>query len=433
MKKIALTLTAVAAVTVFAPEASALPVFARQTGMACSACHFQRFPLLNGFGRAFKAAGYTMMGAQGKVEGEHLDIPDRLNMAGLTSVYYQKQSGDVKTQPQWGVPSSGGELSLFYGGRVSEFAGFLSELGATGTAGAAATNSAKLVLLFPVGDARVGFTSYSTGGAGAAYGFEYLNTGAVDNHKMTDNPGPKRQYTGATYAGSYMGTNTAATGVSLVANNSMGFVNIGQFAAAGPGTATAYALPITYIRAVGTFDVAGFETAVGVQSYSGDMGGYANIASYEASIIDAQAQGEVAGMSTGFYATYGMAPAKSNGNALSATGSTLAQQVTAANLGNVNVSSSTLNLAASLEVIPHTATVHGGLRFANLSNGNAGTVVAGNDNAFLLGGTYELAQNIGLGLDGVMQYGSAWDKYKTISGSDAVGKTAFTLSMYVVF
>ena len=79
MKKIVLSLAGVLAATAFAPEAAAVPSFARQTGMACSACHFQHFPILNGFGQAFKASGYTMMGAQGKIEGEHLSIPDTLN------------------------------------------------------------------------------------------------------------------------------------------------------------------------------------------------------------------------------------------------------------------------------------------------------------------------------------------------------------------
>src|SRR3989339_1376959 len=89
MKKIVLSIAAVMASAAFAPEASALPAFARQTGMACSACHFQKFPVLNSFGRAFKAAGYTMMGAQGKIEGEHLSIPDTLNASIIMKVRYQ--------------------------------------------------------------------------------------------------------------------------------------------------------------------------------------------------------------------------------------------------------------------------------------------------------------------------------------------------------
>jgi hypothetical protein len=64
MKKVALTLASVMAAAAFAPEASAIPAFARQTGMACSACHQQHYPVLNGFGQAFKSAGYSMMGSQ---------------------------------------------------------------------------------------------------------------------------------------------------------------------------------------------------------------------------------------------------------------------------------------------------------------------------------------------------------------------------------
>ncbi len=190
MKKVALTLAGVLAAAAFAPEASAVPTFARQTGMACSACHFQHFPLLNGFGRAFKSAGFTMMGAQGKVEGEHLDIPDRVNLGVFTTTFFQTESsgttagvGNAVTQPKWGVPGTGGELSLFLGGRISEFAGFLAEAGLGGggetaaqtlnvvpgvapapatvtipaAAGGGVVGAAKLALLFPVGDARVGY------------------------------------------------------------------------------------------------------------------------------------------------------------------------------------------------------------------------------------------------------------------------------------
>ena len=42
-----------------APEALAVPSFARQTGMACEACHTV-FPELTHFGRVFKANGYRL-------------------------------------------------------------------------------------------------------------------------------------------------------------------------------------------------------------------------------------------------------------------------------------------------------------------------------------------------------------------------------------
>src|SRR5450631_2329173 len=42
-----------------APLAHAVPSFARQTGMACEACHTV-WPELTHFGRVFKANGYTL-------------------------------------------------------------------------------------------------------------------------------------------------------------------------------------------------------------------------------------------------------------------------------------------------------------------------------------------------------------------------------------
>jgi hypothetical protein len=419
MKKVALTLASVAAIATFAPEASAVPVFARQTGMACSACHFQHFPLLNGFGRSFKSSAFTLMGAQGKVEGENegvkVDIPDRLNMAVLSSAYWQNEGGQPANQARWGVPASGGELSIFYGGRASEYAGFLSELGAAGTAGAAATGAAKLAMLFPVADMRAGVVAY-TGGQGAAYSFEYLNTGAADTHKMMGNAGPNKQHVAATYAASWLGTRTDATGVSFVANNSMGFINVGKYAAAGPGTGNANDLPLTYARIATTMDLAGWDIGFGVQHFSGNMSPVANggvsTKDYNANVIDAQAQGELGGMSTGLYVTYGLAPASGAGNVMAGGWSNLVKN---GNVVQTNMAASSLNVAGSVEVV-HGATVQAGMRFATFTPtvGNSTT-----DNAYMIGATYDISQNIALGLNYTMQSGTAWDAVAAPVGKDA--------------
>ena len=431
MKKVALTLASIAAITAFAPEASALPVFARQTGMACSACHFQHFPLLNGFGRSFKANAFTMIGSQGVVEGEGLSIPDRLNLAGLTSVWAGTQSGDA-TQPQVGVPGSGGELSIFYGGKVSDNAGFLSELAATGTAGAAQTGGAKLVVLYPVADMRAGLSAFTTGGQGAAYGLEYLNTGAVDAHKMTDN-GQIKQHLNAAYANTYMGAHGNATGAAVIVDGNWGMASATTWAPAGPGTnAGTQALTLNYGRAVATFDLAGFDSAVGVQTYGGTYCGATPVVctDYKVNVVDGQLQGEVAGLATGFYVSYASAPAGTNGkaNAFAAGNSTLGG-------GLANLSATSLNVAASVEVAK-AATVHAGARFATLTDANGATSgIAGSDNAVMIGATYELAMNLSLGVDYTTQSGSAWDAYRNGAGAgvDKAGKTAATISLYALF
>lgn len=465
MKKIVLSLAGVMAAIAFAPEAAAVPVFARQTGMACSACHFQHFPLLNGFGRAFKSAGFTMMGAQGKVEtaeGEHgatLSIPSTLNFGVLTTTGYDSVSGSTANikggNNAWFVPGSGGELSLFFGGRIAEFAGFLTESGMGAVAG---TGAAKLALLFPVGDMRVGVVAHTSNGQGVAYSYETLNTGAVNTHKMSALNGNNQGapvtnvnggHTGVYSASQFLGTNTAATGLSLVAvNDSLGFINIGKYDMAGVGTANAGSLPLTYVRIAGLFEAAGFDMGAGIQSFSGTSqvtqamaaagvcavnnlvavaAGLAPAAcvlpvgtaiAAKATVIDFQAQGEVSGMGLGVYASYGTAPASS-------LPAVVGGSTNAFNAGTLTRSS--FNIGAELGVIPHVATMQLALRSA--SSGMADAVTGANlkDNAMMVGGTYELAQNIELSLTHTSQSGSAWN------GVGVVGKSITSLMMEALF
>src|ERR1035437_6057838 len=100
MNKIIFFLASVIAAVTFASEASALPVFARQTGMECAACHFQHFPMLTAFGRAFKSGAFSMVGAQGQVEGDNLSIPVVLNAAVLTTAGYVKTNATGALAPR---------------------------------------------------------------------------------------------------------------------------------------------------------------------------------------------------------------------------------------------------------------------------------------------------------------------------------------------
>lgn len=426
MKKIVLSLAGVMAAVAFAPEASAVPVFARQTGMACSACHYQHFPLLNGFGRAFKSAGFTMMGAQGKVEGEHLDIPDRLNLGVLTTTVYQRQSNPsnlANPAPKWLVPSTGGELSVFLGGRISEFAGFLAEAG-LGGAGATAkvggtVTAAKLALLFPVGDARMGLVVHSSQGQGVAYSYETLNTGAVNTHKMNTQNGPTNQHQGVYSASQYFNTATAATGISFVANNSMGFINVGKYEQAGNNLVQgASSLPLTYLRIAGTMDVAGWDAGFGIQNFSGSSA--VTNTETKATIIDGQLQGDAAGMPVGLYASYGRAPTTTK------TGFAIGNN---ANAGLANVAGAatakSFNIGGEIGIIPHVSTLQ--LAYRNANNHSAAN---NKDNAIMVAATYELAQNMELSLTHTAQSGSAWNA--TAAGTP-MGKTATTLMLEALF
>ncbi len=457
MKKIVLSIAGVLAVAAFAPEASALPVFARQTGMACSACHFQHFPMLNAFGRSFKSGAFTMMGAQTKVEEEgSLSIPSTLNMAVLASMGYVKTnqtantSGALKNNGNgtWGVPGVGGgggvnEASLFVGGRVSDFAGFLSEI-TLGGAGAA-LDSAKMPVLFAVGDYRVGFVPFATNVQGASYSLETLNTGANAVHMQSNTVGPNAEFANAMSAQQYLGTNGAAVGLGFVGTSDMGFVNITKYQQTGIANGATASLGSTYARIVGTFDLAGWDAGVGIQNWSGAslfaVPAVAGVAPYvtavaavaatnlqvtKASAIDGQMQGELGGMPVGFYASYARAP----GTAVGAMANTY-------NGGTLTRSS--FNINAELGVLPGVATIGAAIRQGK--SGVAAVVGGGNlsDNALMLTATYKLQQNMMARLSYVSNTGGFWSAANAnsnivgMTNAQVMGSKTTMLNMYVLF
>jgi hypothetical protein len=433
MKRFTLLLALFLATVAFVPAASALPVFSRQTGMACNACHFQHFPMLSSFGRSFKAAGYTMMGAQAKiegVEGNNLSIPENLNMAVLTTAGYEKSNGTstgaagsgTKTADQGSiyVPGTNGELSLFMGGRISDFAGFLAEIGVMG---GAALGSAKMPVLFEVADdTRAGVVMFTTDAQGASYGFELLNTGANAVHQMSSVGGFDDSHHHVISAQQYLNTNQAATGAALVVNSSKGFVNLTKFHQVGPGDlgGTGASLGSTYLRAVGMFDLAGFDSAVGVQSWSGSstVTALTSVEDTKATAIDAQMQGEFGGKPLGIYVTYARAPGSG----------------TITNVYNGGtLTRSSFNVAAELGVIPEKVTVGAAIR-RGMSGIDDGTGTNLTDNALFLTATYKLAQNMVLSLSLNKQSGSNWDAANAGSSAAAgLGNTTTTLNLFTLF
>jgi hypothetical protein len=451
MKKIVLSLAGVMAAVAFAPEASALPTFSRQTGMACSACHFQHFPALNSFGRAFKAGGFTMVGAQGKIEGDRLSIPDTLNMSFLSSLGYVKSNqtadntGVSKNPGNGGVylPGIGGEASLMVGGRVSDFAGFLSEITLSG---AAAIDSGKLAILPEIGSSGIhaGAVPFATNGQGASYGFEYLNTGANAIHSITNTVGNAlggqgNEFLTAVSAQQYIGTATAADGLAAVVNSDMGFINVTKFNMTGMATGQQGSLGSTYARVAGLFDLAGWDSALGFQSWSGSSlndGSNVNPAAATSAImmqskawaVDGQMQGSLGGMPTGFYFSYANAAAAGANEAPNAY-----------NNGGTHTRSS-FNVDAEIGVIPEVATIGAAIRRAKsgVDQGliNSGVANGNNasDNAIYLTATYKVAQNMLARLSWVKQSGDYWGMVNgTGTNSTANGDTTTAVNLYVLF
>jgi len=443
MKKIILSLVGLLAAAVFAPQASALPAFARQTGMECTACHQQHFPVLNTFGRAFKAAGYTMMGAQPLVEGEHLSIPNTLNAAILIKTRYQRQSnatqgtrdgaGTGTGDGQWQL---GNEFSLFFGGRVGENIGFLMENNVANEGALIA--GLRLPFMFDVAGAKVSAIPFSTDALGVSYGYELSSAGVMRANRWAEmrRDTSAIQYAIADANGSHAAWAGAASGLALVVQNDMGFINYTRWTpnampGGNDGAIASYGPNSNYLRIAVTPTVADWAIVAGLGMMSGSselagagngtafdptLPGYAaataatadsGLVKTEARFGDFQAHGQVAGNDMGVYVTYAVAPADE-----SATG----VQAQMFNTGKLEKSAMAIGVDYSL--IPHT--LHVGAAYRTADTGKATATDANTsqtDNAVMLQVIYDLTQNVALHVAAASRDGTKYSQPAAATGA----------------
>jgi len=421
--KLKTLLLATAAVGAWAASTSshAVPAFARQVGMACTSCHFQKYPALNAFGRSFKANGYTLMGAQAKIEGEHFSLPAQLNASIYTKIRYQKTNG---TEVVGTRTTNSGELqfpdefALLLGGRVTENIGFLIEgqLGANIQSNPAASPGGvlagfKIPMMFDMGGVKAGVIPFTTDGLGASYGFELLSTGAVRNIRVNEHGGDIS-------AQQYIGTGAAASGFALVIADPSWYVNLTKYSPTHAATANGLegvSPTANYLRAAYMPNWGGWDMGMGFQSWTGTASDGVPLTpgkDYKAVAFDLQAQGEVAGMPLGVYFTHGKAKGTPVG-AIIANGFN--------GLPN-DVKATTITAELGVSHNPHVTLL---AAYRKGDNGQAagafnGTAVAGlpqmnGDNAFTFGLNYKIAQNVGLHLTHSKYSGSA---YNTVSAAD---------------
>lgn len=103
-------------------SASAVPSYARQTGMACATCH-TAFPELTPFGRSFKLGGYTLT-LTPTVEDKVQSQSDQLFLSAtppLSVMVQTSLTSTKKAQPnsQNSTVLFPQQLSLFYAGRIT--------------------------------------------------------------------------------------------------------------------------------------------------------------------------------------------------------------------------------------------------------------------------------------------------------------------------
>lgn len=428
MKSLRLLLIVAAAwVSVWSTAAQATPGFARQTAKPCSACHFQHHPILNAFGREFKASGFTLKSMipehDDYIEADNLSLPATLNAALVTKLRYIKTDGAAKN-----VGTNAGEIqfpdeaAFFLGGRAGEHIGFNTEV--TFNSGDSNFTSFKIHLTDTVGDTRLSVIPFTTDGGGAAYGFELLNTGAQRFQRVIE----ERRATAAQQfirGTSALGDARAApgeggaTGIALVASTSKWHVNYTLWHPYWD-TLAPHKKFANYIRAAYTPTIGEWDTAVGVQLWSGasevvDTGTPENcfvdtgavptcdpatgstattevIAKQEtkASFLDAQAQGSVGGKPLGVYFTYGTAP-KTSG--------------TDVNLYNNRTTGDqkAWSLLGELGVMPRLSV------FLGYLDGNNGAATSNKDKRATIGLNWMVAQNSMLQFWNTTGSGSAYD------------------------
>lgn len=426
MKKVALSLASVLAAAAFAPEASAVPAFARQTGMACTACHQQHFPVLNSFGRAFKASGFTIMGSQGKIEGEGLSIPDTLNAAVLLKVRYRKTdgadpvgtvSGTTKNTWAWDFPD---ELGLFFAGRVAEAGpikvGMMMENNLLAAGASPLIAGLRVPVVVDLGGVSVQAVPFSTDGLGAFYGYTESSNGINRAIRWTENRTEvyAHQFTGL--------ADGAATGIAFVAKADMGYASVTRFAST---FGSAVQMSSTAVHLAATPTIADWATIISLEMISGENftsgGTYPGTAvkvGTKGSGFSAQAQGQLAGMDTSLY----FANSKADKTAATAL---------FANIYNGNAFDRTATqFGIDVSVIPHT--LHLG---ANLLTGKTGVTSSETEKQLTLAAVYDVVQNVALVWNYSMGSGSAFDAggskdAVTVAGSGAKGaKSLMTLML----
>ncbi|MEQ1674208.1 MAG: hypothetical protein ABL865_04115, partial [Candidatus Nitrotoga sp.] len=312
-------------------QASAVPAFARQTGMACVACHQQHFPVLNTFGQSFKAGGYSMIGleAEHPIKGNYMSIPGDLNAALFLKGRYVKTngkdqadtvSGTTTNSGQWNIPD---EFRLFFGGRIASNMGFVFEGNTGSPAGLIA--GFKMPTLFDVGDVKLGITPYMTDALGPFYGYDLSSTGQTHGARWAEHALDisAQQYTG-------MGAGPA-TGFAFSAQHELGYISFSRFSpnflaleVAQGREGTAVAFKSNLLRVAATPSVGDWDVQVGLGLISGtnyvDQGLNAVNAQgnpiitandkvdTKARSLDFQAFGKVGAHDLSVYATYAVVP-----------------------------------------------------------------------------------------------------------------------------
>ncbi len=153
-----------------------LPSYARQTGLACSACHYQ-FLTLTPFGREFKLNGYTLTNQPSLVEKDSTTNGGKLGLNPFSMLSAMVTASvthtrDALPDTQNGAAALPQELSGFLAGRITPKLGIFSQFTYAGADGAFGIDNV---------DIRFADKAMIGGSTEMHYGFTLNNNPAVQD------------------------------------------------------------------------------------------------------------------------------------------------------------------------------------------------------------------------------------------------------------
>ncbi|MDQ6963621.1 MAG: hypothetical protein Q9M13_01730, partial [Mariprofundales bacterium] len=307
----AFAVVAVSSIAIAPTTSEAIPAFARQTGAACLSCHFQTFPALTAFGRAFKMGAFTDVGDQALVEDDNLSLPSVLNASFVLRAQRQTKKvttgGTKTTTTTWKVPA---DAVLLMAGRVGTNTGAFVEF----NGGAA---NWQLMNSIDFGSFKGGLNIQNTG-FGPTAAIEISNVFGQHGGKLNGKAlsaintiigGVDIQ--GGKGAGNLGNTTSVAGWIG----NEMGLIQLGGVAFADAAQVSNNSF-IPMVRAVLTTELGGADALVCVGVLSGEQRA-AGVSGYgvNALFMDLQLQGELGDISYGLYGDFVTTKAKGvNGN-----------------------------------------------------------------------------------------------------------------------
>jgi len=314
----AFAVVAVSAVSIAPTTSEAIPAFARQTGAACLSCHFQTFPAVNSFGRAFKMGAFTDVGEEALIEDDNLSLPAVLNSTFVLRAQYSNQSvTNGASTTTWNIPA---DAVLLMAGRVGSNTGaFIEFVGGTPAIGGGNNGGAanwQLMNSFDFDSFKGGVNIQNTG-FGPTAAIEISNVYGQHGGKL--NGKALSAVNNIIGAGNSIGAGQTTSVAGWIGNES--FLVQAAGVAMVDATTVSNASFVPMLTGHYIMDMGAAELMIGGGILAGEQraaGALASGQGVDAKWIDFQVQGEMGDMSYGVYGDWATSKAKST-NALVAS------------------------------------------------------------------------------------------------------------------